>query len=277
VPAVWRAVLCAAAAVVVAAAAEGAQPVLPDPFPGAAAAYAVAIDGRLTWGAHLDAPRQPASLAKLLSALVLLEEGWQADANVRVSAAAASIEGSRIGLRRGEQVRAKDLLTGMLVRSGNDACLALVEHFGGSVSSFATSMNLLAERIGMADSHFVHPCGLDAPGQRTTARDLLKLAEAARARRAISLRTGASSGAIKTDAGREMRFHNSNVLIGRDPSVIGLKSGYTSQAGNCLIALAQAEGHEVMLVLLGAQDRWWESTGMLARAFAQASPRPRVK
>lgn len=273
----WRAVLCAAAAAVLPAAAEGAQPVLTDPFPGAAAAYAVAIDGQLTWGAHLDAPRQPASLAKLLSALVLLDEGWQAEANVRVSAAAAAIEGSRIGLRHGDEVRARDLLTGMLVRSGNDACLALVEHFAGSVSSFATRMNRLAARIGMADSYFVHPCGLDAPGQRTTVRDLLKLAEAARARRAIMLRTGASSGHVRTDAGRDIRFHNSNALIGRDPSVVGLKSGYTSEAGNCLIALAQAEGHEVMLVLLGAQDRWWESTGMLARAFAQASPRPRVK
>lgn len=275
--AAWRAVLCAAAIAGLPAAAAGAQPVLPDPFPGVAAAYAIAIDGRLTWGAHLDAPRQPASLAKLLSALVLMEDGWHAEANVRVSAAAASIEGSRVGLRHGERVRAQDLLTGMLVRSGNDACLALVEHFAGSLPSFASRMNLLAARIGMADSHFVHPCGLDAPGQRTTARDLLKLAEAARARRAITLRAGASSGAITTDAGRELRFHNSNALIGRDPSVVGLKSGYTSQAGNCLIALAQAEGHEVMLVLLGADDRWWESTGMLARAFAQASPRPRVK
>lgn len=273
----WRAVLCAAAAAVSTAVAEGAQPILPDPFPGAAAAYAIVIDGRLKWGAHLDAPRQPASLAKLLSALVLLEEGWQADASVRVSAAAAGIEGSRVGLRRGEHVHAGDLLTGMLVRSGNDACLALVEHFAGSMSSFASRMNLLAARIGMMDSRFVHPCGLDAPGQRTTVRDLLKLAEAARARRAITLRAGASSGVISTDAGRKLRFHNSNALIGREPSVVGLKSGYTAQAGNCLIALAQAEGHEVLLVLLGAQDRWWESTGMLTRAFAQASPRPRVK
>lgn len=268
--------LCAAAAAALPAAATTA-PTLLDPFPGVAAAYAVTIDGRLTWGAHLDAPRQPASLAKLLTAFVLLDEGWDPEALVRVSATAAAIEGSRIGLRAGDEARAKDLLTGMLVRSGNDACLALVEHFAGSMPAFASRMNALAARLGMTESHFVHPCGLDAAGQHTTARDLLKLVEAVRTRHAITLRAGALSGVLRTEGGRELRFHNSNALIGREPSVIGLKSGYTSQAGSCLIALAQEEGHEVVLVLLGAKDRWWESTGMLARAFAHASPGPRVK
>ncbi len=248
----------------------------PDRFPGAAAAYAVSIDGRLTWAANLDLPRQPASLAKLLSALVLLEHDWQPDADVRVSAAAAAIEGSRIGLRAGEVLRAADLLSGMLVRSGNDACLALVEHTAGSLSAFAARMNQRAAALGMRDSHFIDPCGLDAPGQRTTARDLLKLAEAAQANRAIALRAGALSGAIRTRAGRELRFHNSNALIGREPDVTGLKSGYTGQAGNCLIALAEQDGHQVLLVLLGAKNRWWEATGMIARALSAASPSARL-
>lgn len=89
-----------------------------NPYPDVAAAYAAAIDGRLTWASGLDARRQPASLAKLLTALVLLESPrWQAEDWVTVSAAAARIEGSRIGLREGEVLRAIDLLTGMLVRS----------------------------------------------------------------------------------------------------------------------------------------------------------------
>ena len=73
-----------------------------------------------------------------------------------------------------------------------------------------------------------------------------------------------------------LRFHNTNALIGRDPQVSGLKSGFTSQAGNCVIALAEEDGHTVVLVLLGAKDRWWEATGLIARALGGASGRPRL-
>jgi serine-type D-Ala-D-Ala carboxypeptidase (penicillin-binding protein 5/6) len=264
------------AALPLAAAAAGAP--LTDHFPGMAKAYAVAIDGQPTWGAAMDMPRQPASLAKLLTALVLLEQpGWSADADVRVSAAAAGIEGSRIGLRVNEVLRAGDLLTGMLVRSGNDACLALVENAAASMGAFASMMNARAAALGMRASHFVHPCGLDGNGQRTTARDLLKLGEAARLQKAIAMRAGAESARVSTRAGREIRFHNSNALIGRDPLAVGLKSGFTSQAGNCLIALGERDGHYVIIVLLDAPNRWWEVTSAMARALARASPRPRLE
>lgn len=255
----------------------GAPPAVTNPYPGMAAAYALSIDGHLTWADAVDQRRQPASLAKLLTALVLLDSPrWQPDMDVTVSAAAAGIEGSRIGLRQGEVLRAIDLLTGMLVRSGNDACLALVEHDSGSMPAFAERMNRHAAKLGMRDSHFVHPCGLDARGQHTTVADLLLLAEAARSESRILRRAGAQSGDIRTRAGRRLTFHNSNALIGREPDVIGLKSGFTSQAGNCVIALAAAEGHTVVLVLLGAKDRWWEATGMIARAMGLAIGGPRL-
>jgi D-alanyl-D-alanine carboxypeptidase (penicillin-binding protein 5/6) len=196
---------------------------------------------------------------------------------VQVSAATAGIEGSRIGLRRNEVLSAGDLLTGMLVRSGNDACLALVEHAAGSMRVFAGWMNARAAALGMRGSHFVHPCGLDGQGQHSTARDLLALAEAARLQKAIAMRAGAESAVVQTRAGRAIRFHNSNALIGRDPQAIGLKSGFTSQAGNCLIALAQRDGHYVIIVLLDAPDRWWEVTSAISRALARASPRPRLE
>lgn len=263
-----RAVLAAALGL---AAVGNAAPV-EDRFRGVASAYAVAVDGELTWGGALDAPRQPASLAKLLSALVLLEPGWRPDAEVRVSAAAAGIEGSRIGLRPGEVLRAADLLSGMLVRSGNDACLALVEHAAGDMAAFAARMNRRAAQLGMRASRFVHPCGLDAPGQRTTVRDLLRLAEAARGEPQILRRAGAQSAVVRTRGGRQIRFHNSNALIGREPLATGLKSGYTRQAGNCLIALAGRGGHYVLVVLLDAGDRWWEATGMIAQALGRVAP-----
>lgn len=260
-----------AAALGLSAAHAAAGPV-EDRFPGIASAYAIAVDGELTWGAALDVPRQSASLAKLLTALVLLEPGWQPDAEVRVSAVAAGIEGSRIGLRTGEVLRAADLLSGLLVRSGNDACLALVEHAAGNMAAFAARMNQRATVLGMRNSRFVHPCGLDAPGQHTTARDLLLLAEAARAEPQILKRAGAESVVVRTRGGRQIRFHNSNALIGREPLATGLKSGYTSQAGNCLIALAGRRGHYVLVVMLDAGDRWWEATGMIAQALGRVAP-----
>ena len=254
----------------------GAQPAVTDRFPGIATAYAVAIDGQLRWAANPDRPRQPASLAKLLTALVLLDSGWKPEAEVHISPQAAAIEGSRIGLKSSEVLSAADLLTGMLVRSGNDACLALVEHAAGSIPAFADRMNQRAAALGMKNSNFAHPCGLDAKGQQTTARDLLRLGEAARQQPEITRRAALPSATVRTRGGRELRFHNSNALIGRQPDTSGLKSGYTSQAGNCLIATASRDGHQVMLVLLGAPDRWWEAAGIIARSLATAAPGPRI-
>jgi D-alanyl-D-alanine carboxypeptidase (penicillin-binding protein 5/6) len=82
---------------------------------------------------------------------------------------------------------------------------------------------------------------------------------------------------VRTQAGRQIQFHNSNALIGREPLAVGLKSGFTSQAGNCLIALAERDGHYVVIVLLDAPNRWWEVTSAIARALAYAAPRPRLE
>jgi len=253
-----------------------AQAPVTDRFPGVAEAYAVAIDGKLAWASNPDQARQPASLAKLLTALVLLDTGWKPGSEVQISSAAAGIEGSRIGLKPGEVLSAADLLTGMLVRSGNDACLALVEHAAGSMTAFAALMNQRAAALGMQNSHFVHPCGLDAPGQHTTARDLLLLGGVARQQQEITRRAALAAATVRTRGGRELRFHNSNALIGRQADTNGLKSGHTSQAGNCLIATASRDGHQVLLVMLGAPDRWWEAAGIIARGLAVAAPGPRL-
>lgn len=252
-----------------AALAAGA-PAAVDRFPGIAPAYALSIDGRLTWGGNLDAPRPPASLVKVLTALTLLARDWQPDAEVPVSRRAAAIEGSRVGLRAGERVRASDLLTAMLVRSGNDACLALVEKAAGSLEAFLPRLNARARELGLTASRFEHPCGLDADGTRTTARDLLRLAEVAITEPQVALRGRAAEARIVTLGGRELRFRNSNALIGRDPEAVGLKSGYTRRAGRCLMAVAERGGHRVILVMLGADERWWAASNLLAVALVQA-------
>lgn len=253
-----------------AAASSPAPAPVPDRFPGIAPAYAVSVDGRLTWGGNLDVTRPPASLVKLLTALTLLGRDWQPDAVVTVSRRAADIEGSQVGLRTGERVRAADLLTAMLVRSGNDACLALVEKAAGSLEAFLPRLNARATEIGLVASRFDHPCGLDADGTRTTARDLLRLADAALAEPQITLRAHAVEARIVTLGGRELRFRNSNALIGRDPDAVGLKSGFTQRAGRCLIAVAERDGHRVIVVMLGADERWWAASNLLVLGLAQA-------
>jgi len=245
-----------------------AQSTLPvDRYPGAAAAYGVVVDGQLAWARAIDAPRPPASLAKLLTAIVLLDGNWDSRAQIMVSKSAAEMPAVRLGLRAGDALAAGDALLAMLVRSANDACAALVEHAAGSFADFARRMNERAQKLGMGASHFVDPCGLDAPGQYTTVRDLLRLAQAAYEHPQIASAVARRNASIETAAGRHLYFENGNLLLSRMDGVIGMKSGFTSAAGRCLIALARRGTHQVWLVMLDAPQRWSVAMGILFEAF----------
>jgi D-alanyl-D-alanine carboxypeptidase (penicillin-binding protein 5/6) len=250
------------------AAARAQEPI--DLYPQAAAAYAVAVDDQLVWGREMDKPRAPASLTKLLSALVILDNHWSPDATVTVSARAAGVEGSRIGLKVGDRARAGDLLTGMIVRSGNDACIAMAEHVGGSSENFVRMMNVKAQQLGMTHSSFRNPCGLDADGHVSTPRDLLLLARAAADRPEVAVRANAMHAEFRTLGGRRIRFKNTNAILGREPDVAGLKTGFTRHAGKCLIAMAEHGAHRVWVVLLHSPDRWFAATDLLAQGMALA-------
>lgn len=245
---------------------------VPDPYPGAAAAYLLVLDGRPLWAREPAAPRAPASLAKLLTALVLLERDWDPAEQIVVTRRAATVEGSRLGLRAGESLRARDALTALLVRSANDACIALAEARAGSLEAFAARMNSLGARLGLQDSNFVHPCGLDAPGQHSSARDLLRIAAAAHDHGEIRRIVALSTATVRTAGGRTLRMRSGNALLGRLEGTVGMKSGYTSGAGKCVIAVVERDGHRAWLVMLGAPERWWTAAGMLDAAFRQAGP-----
>ncbi len=248
-----------------AAAAQGTAPI--DRYPGAAAAYGVIVDGQLAWGRAIDEPRAPASLAKLLTAIVLLDENWDPKAAIVVSKSAAAMPAVRLGLHAGDELAASDALIAMLVRSANDACAALVEHAAGSFAAFAQLMNERAQILGMRASHFVNPCGLDAPGQYSTVRDLLRMAQAAYAHPQIAAAVAKRNASLETAAGRHLRFDNGNLLLSQMDGVIGMKSGFTSTAGRCLIALARRGSHQVWLVMLDAPQRWSVASGILFEAF----------
>jgi D-alanyl-D-alanine carboxypeptidase (penicillin-binding protein 5/6) len=241
-----------------------------DPYHRAASAYAAVLDGELLWGSNIDVRRAPASLTKLLTALVVLDADWQPDALLPVSHDAAHATRPRVGLRTGESIRADEALTAMLMHSANDACLVLAEHVAGSLDAFAERMNARAAALGMQDSHFVHPCGFDADGQYSTVTDLLRLARAAHADPRIAQIVAQEEATISTPSGRRLAFHNTNQLLGRLDGVLGLKTGYTSHAGHCLIAVAEQSGHRVWLVLLDSPRRWWTAHRIITDAFATA-------
>jgi D-alanyl-D-alanine carboxypeptidase (penicillin-binding protein 5/6) len=251
-----------------------------NPYPLAAQAFATVVDGDLLWGRNVDAHRAPASLTKLLTALVLLDsDTWNPDAIMTVSRDAAHTTPSRVGLHTGDRVRAADALSAMLMHSANDACLTLVENSAASVPAFVERMNARAVALGMHDSHFVHPCGYDEPGQYSTVNDLLRLAKAAHANQQIATVVSQEQGSLvaQNQAGtreRHLSFKSTNHLLGEMPGVLGLKTGYTAQAGRCLIALAEQSGHRVWIVLLDSRQRWWVAHHMFTAAFAAAQRSP---
>jgi serine-type D-Ala-D-Ala carboxypeptidase (penicillin-binding protein 5/6) len=257
----------AVAAIAWAGPAVRAEPV--DRWPGVAAAYMVEVDGVTRWAHEASARLRPASLTKILTALIVIE-AVDNDAIVTVGARAAAAGGARIGLRRGMQLPAADLLSAMLLRSANDACLALALHVARSESSFVARMNERAAALGLADSHFENACGFDGPRHRTSARDLARLAHAAMANPRFAAIVGRERGQARARGGPVFEFDNTNALIGRVDGARGVKTGFTRAAGRCLVAFAQRRGTRVMLVMLGAPDRWWDAVAMIETAFDEA-------
>lgn len=238
-----------------------------DPYPWIAAAYLVKRDGALLWAGSAERRLPPASLAKLMTALLALERG-RLDETVTVGKGVLQATGTRIGLKPGERLSARDLLAATVVRSANDACRALAEHLGGSLEIFIQVMNQRAAWLGMKDTHFVDPCGHDRDGQYSSAADLAILAEQVMRHDEYLRLAKTPKISFKTLDGRSFTLRNTNALLGRYPGAIGLKTGHTPGAGNCLVALAERDGVRVLAVLLNAPNRWWNAVGLLDRAFA---------
>ncbi len=261
---IWRALvwILLLASAVVEAAPE-------DAFPDVARAYWVEVDGQPLWAGHPDRRLPMASLAKLMTALLVAESG-ELDQTITVSAAASAATGTRIGLRAGEAMRAADLFTAMLVRSANDACRALADWKGGDLPTFVATMNARAAELGLRDTRFVNACGHDAPGQVSSVRDLAVLARAAMAQPLIADTVKMTDFRFRSPGGRDFRMSTTNALLQQLPGAVGIKTGYTPGAGRCLIALAERDGHEVLVVMLHAPDRWWDTVGLVELAFDHA-------
>ena len=242
-----------------------------DPFGNVAAAYLVKVDGREVWARNPSTRLPPGSLAKMMTALLVIE---RADLRsvVPVSLEASRETGTRLGLAPGDRVIVLELLAATLIGSANDACHVLAEHVAGSETKFVALMNARARELGLSNTRFANACGHDAPGMHSTARDLARLAETAMGNPVFAKMAGLEDGWINTaGAGKKFSLKNKNLLIGRYRGAIGVKTGFTGSAGKCLVALAERGGKRVLLVLLNAPDRWWKAEEILDAAFAHGS------
>lgn len=239
---------------------------LHDPFPDIAQSYLVEIDGSPLWQRHAGRRLAPASLSKLMTALLLVEHN-KLDAPVTVDRAAAHESG--IGIRPGEQFRARDLLAAMLIASANDACHALADFDAGSETRFVQQMNRRAQQLGLHDTHYSNACGRDASGHYSSARDLAKLSHELLKHPEITALTSRRGARIATQDGkRSYSFASRNALV-KLPGVLGLKTGYSRRAGRCQVIYAERGSHKVLLVILHGR-RWGDAAEMLELAFEQA-------
>ena len=218
-----------------------------------------------------DERLEPASLTKLMTAYLTfaaLKQGTiKIDQEVTVSEKAWKQEGSRMFIRVGTQVAIEDLIKGMIVQSGNDACVALAEAISGSEDNFAQMMNREAQRLGMNSSNFRNAAGLPDPEHYTTARDLAKLATALVEDFPEEY---AKYYSLKSFTYNNIKQPNHNRLLWIDPTVDGMKTGYTEAAGYCLISSAKRGPRRLLSVVLGTQSdsaRTQESLKLLNYGF----------
>lgn len=243
-----------------------------DPFPQLASSYLLKFNNRILWAHRPDRKLPMASLTKIMSALIILDQGRMEDV-VTIGRGPSRETGTRLGLSQGEKMRADFLLTAALVGSANDACRALAEQVGGNETGFVALMNRRAEKMGLKATHFQNASGHDHPKHYSTARDLSAIAEAALRTPVIAEKVKLATASVFTMKGRSFTVTNTNELIGRYPGALGVKTGFTAKAGKCLIAFAERDDSKVLLVLLNAPNRWWDAEAMLEEAFRQGEKR----
>ncbi|WP_156627599.1 D-alanyl-D-alanine carboxypeptidase [Clostridium tertium] len=195
-----------------------------------------------------------ASTTKILTCLIAINYG-DLDRKVTISKNAASIRGSTVGFRPGEEVSMRELLFGLMFRSGNDAAIAIAEDIGGSIEGFSNIMNDFAKSVGILDSHFESPHGLDSAKHYSSAYDLAILTS--KAMEYPEFRECVGEKTISKDKYNFTRdYSNINKILYRIPEANGVKTGYTGGAGKCLVSSVNHNGRNIIIVVLNCVDRW---------------------
>lgn len=219
-----------------------------------AKAYVImdAPSGEILAAFNVDQRLAPASLTKMMTSYVIsraIKEGHiHLDDQVRISEKSWRTQGSKMFVRIGTTVPVRDLMQGIIVDSGNDACVAMAEYVAGSEDSFASLMNQEAARLGMTNTHFVDSTGLPNPNHYSTAHDMAILARAL----ILDFPEDYQWYSQKWFTYNGIKQPNRNRLLWRDPSVDGVKTGHTDDAGFCLVASAKRNNTRIISVLMGA-------------------------
>ncbi|WP_010498955.1 D-alanyl-D-alanine carboxypeptidase family protein [Paenibacillus elgii] len=235
---------------------------------GATAAALIDVaSGRLLYSSRGDTPMRIASLTKIMTAIVAIEHGHLTD-RAKVSKNAFGKEGSSIYLRLNEEMNLKDLLYGLMLRSGNDAAVTIAEHVGGSMEGFVFLMNEKAKVVGMTNSSFKNPSGLDEQGHYSTANDMAKLS-------AYALKNPVFREIVKTKVKKvpnpndswDYSWVNKNKMLSLYEGADGVKTGYTKLAKRCLVSSATRGGQQLAVVTLNDPDDWIDHTRLLDFGF----------
>ena len=237
-----------------------------------AEAVAEVTTGRILWEQDADLRLPMASTTKVVTALAVLAAGGLDD-TVVIPREAVGVEGSSVYLQEGERWTVRDLLYGLLLRSGNDCAVALALHCAGSVGAFAARMNALARACGAENSHFVNPHGLPAEGHYTTARDLAHIAAVALRDPVFREIVSCRSHAVPDGGAGARVLYNKNKFLQGYAGADGVKTGYTKEAGRCLVASASRGGMHAVSVVLDSPDMYARSAELLDAAFSRFAMR----
>lgn len=244
--------------------------------PPSIAAYAVAVleepCGALVHQYEVHERFAPASLTKIVTALVAAEHvDFRQTVNITVDGGALSTENDAtvMGLAPGQSMSMTDLLYGMLLPSGNDAAIQIAEQIGGDVETFVGLMNAYVKDLGLEDSQFKNPHGLDEPGHYASAFDMARLGSKLLDNPTLSYIVSRRAYQPPWDG---HVLNNLNLLLGQYPGALGVKTGYTDHAGQTLVAAAERSGRRYIVAILGSQDIFADATALLDWAFASAPP-----
>lgn len=221
--------------------------------------YAVAYNRNsktVLWGKDENTVVPMASTTKIMTAIVMLEQIGidRLNEEIIVDRQAANTGGSRLGLGTGDKITYNDLLYGLMLCSGNDAAVQIAISTAGSIENFADLMNKKALAMGLENTHFITPHGLDRDGHYTTALELAKITDYALNNSKIAEVVSTKQYTVIIN-GYAKTISNTNELLGYLNGVIGVKTGYTSKAGRCLVSAVNRDGFEIIVVVLGADTR----------------------
>ncbi|MBO5008544.1 MAG: D-alanyl-D-alanine carboxypeptidase [Clostridia bacterium] len=208
-----------------------------------------------------------ASTTKIMTAICAIEEG-NPEQKVKIAPEAVGVEGSSIYLKHGEELTLKELVYGLMLNSGNDAAVAIACAVSGDVKSFAQLMNKKAKEIGVKNTQFKNPNGLDEEGHYTTAADLAAITAYGLKNDDFRKIVSTYQTTITGNEEAPKRFlTNHNKLLKRYEGCIGVKTGFTKKSGRCLVSAAERDGVTLVAVTLSAPDDWTDHTNMLNYGF----------